>query len=272
MTKTKQLRTALAASIGAAVLLGAPGAFALEFDQNVTPDVIFGSGNDNGAFTTDRAGGVELGLRGKLRHDATGTPQNTFNSNGDGAYSFAAGVPPTQSFPTAEWSFEWSINTDFEGGSGLNLNDLAYVLALDTDPSLAASFSTFDPINDLNPETGAVQWDHAIGDNTTANGGGTSIPNANDDATGYASLIDNNNVAQNSWKPSWFFFPFDPTVDATYDIYLAAFDAAGGPEIARSSIQIIVGQGGSAPVPAPATLALLGLGLLGLGIRRRRAG
>ncbi|MFT5450479.1 MAG: hypothetical protein ACI9DC_005687, partial [Gammaproteobacteria bacterium] len=40
---------------------------------------------------TDRVNGVELGLRGKLRHNATGAPENTFNSNADGTFSFAAG-------------------------------------------------------------------------------------------------------------------------------------------------------------------------------------
>lgn len=45
-----------------------PAQAVLEFDQNVTNEVIFGSGNDNGAFTTFRNAdvGVELGLRGTL--------------------------------------------------------------------------------------------------------------------------------------------------------------------------------------------------------------
>ena len=30
-----------------------------------TPDIIFGSGNNNGHFTFDQSGGVELGLRAK---------------------------------------------------------------------------------------------------------------------------------------------------------------------------------------------------------------
>ena len=69
----------------------------IEFDQDVTPDVIFGSGNLNGKFTTDRNKGVEIGLRGKLRHNATGAAENTFNSNGDGTYSFNNISAPTQS-------------------------------------------------------------------------------------------------------------------------------------------------------------------------------
>lgn len=75
-----------------------------QFDQNVTNEVIFGTGNLNGSFTTDRANGVELALRGKLRHDAAGQPQNIFNSNGDGTYTFQSGVAPTQDLSTAEWS------------------------------------------------------------------------------------------------------------------------------------------------------------------------
>lgn len=240
-------------------------------DGNVTPDVIFGSGNDNGSFTIDRSNGIELGMRGKLRHDASGSPQNTFNSNGDGTYSFDTGVAPTQSFPTAEWSFEWSINTDYAGDTERNLADLNYALRLDEDPTQGTQWNTFDVINDQNPGAGnRVQWDHAIGDNATGNGDGTSIGNGVDDAAGYAALIADNNVAQNSWKPHWFLPGFDPTVDGTYDFSLSAFDSSGD-ELARTDMQIIAGSGGAAEVPAPGTLSLLGIGLVGLGFARRRS-
>lgn len=82
------------------------------------PDAIFGSGNANGAWTVDESDGVELGLRGKLRFNASNVPENTFNSNGDGTYSFAPGTPPTgfsfdPNSPTSPvWNFEWSVNTD----------------------------------------------------------------------------------------------------------------------------------------------------------------
>ena len=78
----------------AAIVIAVP-ALGLDFDQNVTPDVIFGSGNTNGSFTVDRQGSIELGLRAKLRFDSNNQPQNVFNSNGDGSYSFVAGPAPS---------------------------------------------------------------------------------------------------------------------------------------------------------------------------------
>lgn len=240
-------------------------ASALSFDSNVTPNVIFGSGNANGSFTVDQQNGVELGLRGKLRHNASGAPENTFNSNGDGTYTFNPGVAPTQSFPTGEWSFEWSINSDFDDSTGQNLDDLTYSLEMSS--TNAASIGAFDPINDPNPgAAGQVQWDHGIGTNATGNGGGTSIPNDGDgDDDGYGSLIANNNVAQNSWKPHWFAPAFDPTLAGQdYDFTLTAFDSSGG-QVAQTSITVK-----TTPTPTAAVAGLVGLGLV-VSRRRRRA-
>lgn len=254
MIRSSQNVVVAAASV-AALVLTTPAQAVTQFDQNVTPDVIFGSGNTNGSFTTDRANGVELALRGKLRHNAGGAPENTYNSNGDGTYTFQAGVAPTQSFPTAEWSFEWSINSNYDG-NGVDLDGLTYVMGIDSDPGAGTSFATLDVINGLNPNDGQVLWDHSIGDNTTT---AATDSQAVDVAT-YAALIANNNVAQNSWKAHWFVSPFDPTVTGTYDFYISASN--GGGELARVDMQIIV-------VPEPASLALLGLG--GLAMLRRRA-
>lgn len=244
------------------------------FDQNVTPDAIFGSGNDNGSFTTWTSQGVQLGLRGKLRFDTDNQPKNIFNSNGDGSYTFQAGNPPTgfgfspNNPATPIWNFEWSINTDIDDTTGAPsrvLADLTYEIGFDADPSSGTNFLAFDPINSVNLATGGVQWDHSIGTNLTGNGQGVEVPNSVADPALYASRIASNNVAQNSWN--YLFFSalppisgFDPNDIGEYTIYLAAFDA--GTEIARTTITINV-------VPAPGAAAVLGLAGLA-SLRRRR--
>lgn len=239
----------------------------------VAPGVIFGNGNINGGFTVATESGVELALRGKLRHDpTTGAPANTFNANGDGTFSFSAGAwtGAGGNASTAYWSVEYSINTNVDGTTGLQLNDLTYAFGLDSDPSQGTSFTSIDVIN------GFAYMDHAMGDNSSAqcnstnsNVGCYGVGNKSTNAADYANRIDTLNVAQNSQKAHWLLGAgFDPTVDATYDFYLAAF--RGTTEIGRSSIQIIVGQGGAAVVPEPGSLALAGLALAGLGFARRR--
>lgn len=255
----KTTQSMLIASLSSAFLAAGTATAAIEYDQDVTSNAIFGGGNLNGSYTTDRQNGVEIGLRGKVRHDLVGGgPLNQFNSNGDGTYTFQAGVPSGQSSPVAVWSFEWSINSNFDGTSGYNIGDLTYELGLDTDPTAGTNYTTFDPINDINPGNGMVFWDHSMGNNSTAMGAGVEAT----DATDYANLIASNNLAQQSWKAHWFFSPFDPTVNGQYEIYLSASDGTG--EIARSAITINV-------VPEPGSIALLGLGGLALIRRRRRA-
>ena len=253
-------------------------------DANVTPDVIFGSGNANGGFSISQNAGIEIGLRGKLRFDENNNPQNTFNSNGDGTYTFQAGNPPTgfgfdpNNPTTPVWNFEWSVNTDYDESTGKNLNDFDYFMSLDVDPGPGATFQggSFDPINVL---SGDRIPDHAIGGNSTVNGGGSVATNALTTASGsnpgnYGNLLANNNVAQNSWSYEFFntstgdpTFGFDPNEPGSYVISLAAVDKNDPSVNAFTSIEINV-----APIPLPAAgwLLLSAFGGLGLVARRRR--
>lgn len=161
---------------------------ALSFDQNVTPDVIFGSGNANGFFVVDQQNGVELGLRAKVQF------ANTFNSNGAGTYTFQTGTA---------WNLEWSANSDYAGSSGNNLNALTYKLTL-------VGVGSIDPIN-------VLFSDNSIGNNSTANGAGVEAVNP----AGYAALLGANNVAQNSWQAT--LFGINPNATGSYNFKLEAY-------------------------------------------------
>jgi PEP-CTERM motif-containing protein len=256
-----------AAFVLASLAVASPAKAVITFNDSVTGDVIFGSGNDNGAFTVDRRNGIEVGLRAKLRFDALGNPQNIFNSNGDGTYTFNAGQavggfsfaqPPTT---TPVWNFEWSINSDYLGSEARSLSELEYLISIDFDPSGGTNFLSFDPIN-------LAFADHAIGDNSTVNGNGTVAANAPQ----YASLIASNNLAQNSWNYEFFnngpYAGFDPETVGVYTIVLEAL--SDDVQIASTEIRIIVEKAVAVPEPASGLLFLVGLAGLGV-LHRRRA-
>lgn len=236
-------------------------AAAIAFDQNITPNVIFGSGVTNGGWTVEQASNVEVGLRAKVRFDDAGSPQNIFNSAGNGMYFHQFGQHNNNG--RAKWSFEWSINVDLDGTSFRTLDDsdLTYTLRMDSDPGVGATFFEFDPIKDV------TCADHATGTNATGEGGGATrscslIPTAGEIAV-YDADISAANVAQNSWQLNFFtsVLPFDPDVVGIYDFELEV----AGPDVGvvTTSIQVKV-------LPEPGSLAILGLGLAGLGVLRRR--
>jgi hypothetical protein len=252
----------------------------IDYDQNVTNNVIYGSGNNNGGFTTFRTppdgDDVELGLRAHTRFP---TPSDTpvaggpggILSHGDGVYgSFeaqgytGAGTTPG---PLGSWNFDWSINSSVIGVGG-NVGTLTYQLDIDYDPGPGTNFLSFDPVN-------LVFADHSFGDNTTGPNAGTEAI----DPVTYATLVASSNLVQNSWNLGFPFLaafapqPYDPNASGLYDIQLSAFKPGpAGPElIGTAGIQVEVGA--QAAVPEAASLViwcLLGLACSGICGRRGR--
>ncbi|MGR3782091.1 MAG: PEP-CTERM sorting domain-containing protein [Albimonas sp.] len=271
------MRLILAAATVAAT--AGPAAATITYDTNVTPNVqlLYGTGNANEAFTADRANGIEVGLRGKLRYGPSGTPLAVYNSDGNGLYEFdpSDGVAPSN---RSLFSFDWSVNVDYDGSTAKFLDDFSYLLEIDFDPSAAVGtvegvdLVSFDPISVGTPSA----WDHGLGTNASTSptvskqyvatdfGGGLGLT--------YAQAVEARSVAQNSWNLG-FFNPsgFIPQTEGLYTITLSVFGDGVTP-LASSSIDIRYGDVPQ-PVPVPAALPLMGAGLAALAFlaRRRRA-
>lgn len=231
------------------------GLASLTFSQNVnagliSSDVIFGSGNANGGFTTSQIGSLELGLRAKLRYNLNGDPENTFPWDGNNTYTFndTDGVAPAN---RAIWNFEWSINTNWDdNGSSILDSGLFFALEIIGDNGFDAAY---DPLS----------FDAWLGFNNTANGSGTYTTDAsNSGSYNVAQNSVNIGFANNLGNPG-----FDPQSLGEYSITLSAF--ANEQAIGRNTIFINM-QSETSVVSAPATLAIFSLGLGLIGIRRMR--
>lgn len=212
--------------------IGGVNAAPINMDGNLQNGVVFGSGNANGSFTGINANGIELALRGKLRYDLNGNPQNIFNYDGDRTYTFD---PANSNAPgnRAIWNFEFSIDvTNTNVGTFAN-SGLQFLLGVDTDPTAAV----------LNAG-GPFGFDPLMVFTDNAGGMGVAQNSQNLGFTGYTML--------------------DPQLAGIYTISLTAFD---GNEILTTSIDIVVE---SAQVSAPATLPLVTLAMLAFGVRRLR--
>lgn len=253
----------------------------LLFNQNASPRVIFGTGNINGGYTVGTGNNIEVALRGKLRFDVvTGCqPANTFNSNGDGTYSFKAG--DCSGNGKGIWSFEYSINSDV-GCDSVNLGSTCtplsaydYELQLDGDRSYNAVFDWTYPsvpggTHDL---VNVPAHDHSLGTDSTQQG-----PNCQDSlgfwtcpsyasgcnvsplvvpgqtpgclrnlltsAINYPDAINKFTVAQNSQQWRWLVPPtfYDYTKSGIYSVKLVAKCKGSDQILAATEITILVGD------------------------------
>lgn len=235
---------AMAAAAFAGLGLGSGSAVALPVNGtgNVTNAVIMGTGIGNGSWTGINDGTIELALRGKLRYNGAGDPENTFNYDGIDTYVFDPSlslIPANRSV----FNFEFSINSDPTGINGTDLDSFVYSLLVDIDPTAGTDFLTVDPTAFL---------DNSYGDNATAESAGVEGT--------FGALGSTNNLMQNSQNLGFGYTAF-PQLPGRYTFELTASDNVG--VIGRTSIDIVV-------VPEPGTLALFGLGLAGLGIAGRK--
>ncbi|NLV41497.1 MAG: PASTA domain-containing protein, partial [Candidatus Hydrogenedentes bacterium] len=242
--------------------------------------MLFGSGNANGAFTVGRGDGVELGLRAQLRFDANNQPQNIFNSNGDGTYSFPTGTP-NLALPHPSWASEttpvWSVafavntdDTDRDGTPSSVLADYTFEAGIDFDPAGTGNWLVFDPISDNGLFNTLGVPDHAFGVYTQQHPGLTAATPAD-----YTTLLASANIVQNAANYEFLnmdlteygygnYTGFDPNVPGVYTVYLAAL--SGGVEVARTEIQVVVGDVISVPNLAGMTLEQAETELTGAGL------
>jgi hypothetical protein len=221
---------------------------------NVTPDIIFGSGNANGSFTGETRNNIEVGLRAKQRYPAA----NIFNYDGVDTYTFDPNVLTTNPANRSIFNFEWSINIDQSDTDTLQLSDFSYLFSFDTDASAAVSYSTFDPFNTVG------FFDHALGDNSTPNGGGTVSTSNSDLLTNMNSF----SIAQQSANLG-FGYSADPDLPGAYDFKMEVFQAGSQILLSSAEISVLV-----TPLAVPSTttfpLMLGGIGLLGFMARKRK--
>ncbi len=238
---------------------------AIVHNSNIVGNVIFGSSNQDGGWTINQTGNMELALRAKVRYDVTtGGPLSVYNANGDGTFSHAVGNPGGANAGRGRWNFEWSVNTDASGTGGAKISDYEFVLGVDSDPGVLPTFNTYSLVGN-SPVAGAP-YDHTFGDNTTPESGGTKATTA----ALFASLIGTTSLMQNSSNMEFvddgilFASDFNPNIAGSYSFFLEARDKTTGAVIGRTDITV--------NVPEPATLALIGLALAGLATTRRRRG
>lgn len=172
----------------------------LIYDGDISPGVIFGSGNGNGFFVIDAQNDIEVALRAKVPY------VSEYNSDGAGNYNMLTGEHPRWGGVGAAWNFEFAVNVNADGLNDEMFSNYLISLSIDLDPSISQNFLTFDPVS--------VFTDNAIGNN--------------------------NSVAQNSMNIGWLMQPFDNSVAGIYDFVLTVTDITGADILAETRMTVNV--------------------------------
>ncbi|RCS52713.1 PEP-CTERM sorting domain-containing protein [Bremerella cremea] len=246
----------------------------------LSSNVFFGSGNSNQYFTVSQAGGVEIGMRAKLRYDPNdGNQPKNFDQSSDLGYAIEEGSyyfsTPNYGTDRAIWNLDWSVNSDFNQGTPASttnkLSAFTYNINFDFDPAGAGSNSStnYNPVNEL-------YNDNSYGNKTTTSANDVTpgplvfgfIPTAP-----FASdLNDDYTITQNSTNVGFSgLLPGTVTQNGIYTITFSVLD--GLIPIATNQIKVYAGVNPPAAVPEPASMALFGMGVVGLiggGAARKR--
>jgi hypothetical protein len=215
------------------------------YNDNLT--AIFGSGNPNTGFTTNKETdtGLSISLRAKDRVDG-----DTTNVNGVYSSTYISGT---------RWPFNYELS--FNGG-GQAVNNYNVWLQVDNDTSQGVSFTTVNALTYWN--------DNSFGMPSTANGSGFEGP--------AAILGGTNQIMQLSQNPAFGDYPaggIAPFANATFDFrayVTAANEDMFGTRLVDVGIQAVVGAGGAPAQGVPdggSTAALIAVGLCGMASLRR---
>ena len=204
-----------------------------------SPGFYNGTGISNSDFTVATSGNIELGLSAVRRYFGPGNAGGVIDP-GAGSSTYYAPVGAIGGL--ALWNVEFSINTQFGGGS-----------------ALLSGYQLVGQFTDLTTGTSGPVIPLIGGDDSYWNGALTSS------STGAWG-------AQNSENPTYgpgvlFGETFNPYATHDYLVSLTALNAAGNTVLATDSINI------QATAPEPGTLGLTGLALAVAGffiVRKRR--